>query len=112
MVKVHTWRIVAKLTLVNEYIVLMSWVTVFRDGYGLWIQHFDKSTEIGVPNDRHWLATARDPANNESSQFLTSISGAGSERIHHVLLRLDVFSWAAKPLMFNKVAGGVGACMA
>ena len=32
MVKVHTWRIVAKLTLVNEYIVLMSWVTVFRDG--------------------------------------------------------------------------------
>ena len=77
----------------------------------MWIQHFDKSTEIGVPNDRHWPATACDPVNNESSQFLASISGARSERIHHVLLRLDIFPWAAKPLVFNEVAGGVGACV-
>lgn len=27
------------------------------------------------------------------------------------MLQLDVFSWAAKPLVFNEVAGGVGACM-
>ena len=76
------------------------------------IQHFDKPTEIRVPNDQHWPATAHDSVNNESSQFLASISGAGSKRIHHVLLWLDVFSWAAKPLVFNEVAGGVGACVA
>ena len=56
--------------------------------------------------------TEHDPANNESLQFLASVSGAGSESIHHVLLQLDIFSWAAKPLVFNEVAGGVGACVA
>ena len=47
--------------------------------------------------------------------FVILVSVQRSEesfRYNHVLLRLDVFPRAAKPLVFNEVAGGVGACVA